>query len=506
MSIECVKKTVEVERLVGSAVFQLPVQAEAPVPGAGRESVEIAMEDAFAAVKDVEAQSGRVLVSGQVQCQAAYRLGEENSLRALTARASFEQAVDIEGVEPGMAVRARASTDHVEAAYDNGHMVFRVAVTVSVRVSSLTPVEAVTGFEGDTPVETRLQRVETGKTSAENSETVTLSDSVALPTALHARVVLMQWASPRVESVERDLGGVRLNGGVQIESLVASSVAGRPVALVRYRLPFEALVGMPDWVEGEAEALADVSALSVEVEEGEQDGEAALKMQCELLLTVRMNAGEALDVVSDAYIAGDGTLSLEQEEMALCGAAETVQASVPFRGTLLLDENAPGAGTALAARVRPVVSEITDEQDGAHIRGLLEATALYMPSGSERLSGARGELPFDIKLGRPLGDDADVRIDASDAEAAALMSDRMELKCTLTASGAAWHSAEAVLTTGAQAGEDEPRRRGVGLYWPETGEGMWEIGKRYRVAQGTLQALNPAPEGGKAPRAVLVRV
>ena len=73
MSIECVKKTVEVERLVGSAVFQLPVQAEAPVPGAGRESVEIAMEDAFAAVKDVEAQSGRVLVSGQVQCQAAYR-------------------------------------------------------------------------------------------------------------------------------------------------------------------------------------------------------------------------------------------------------------------------------------------------------------------------------------------------------------------------------------------------------------------------------------------------
>ena len=134
-----------------------------------------------------------------------------------------------------------------------------------------------------------------------------------------------------------------------------------------------------------------MSALSVEVEEGEQDGEAALKMQCELLLTVRMNAGTALDVVSDAYIAGDGTFSLEREEMALCGAAETVQASVPFRGTLLLDENAPGAGTALAARVRPVVSEITDEQDGAHIRGLLEATALYMPSGSERLSGARGD-------------------------------------------------------------------------------------------------------------------
>ena len=509
MSIECVKKIVEVERLVGSAVFQLPVQAEASVPGAGRDSAEVVMEDAFAAVKDVEAQSGRVLVNGQVQCQAAYRLGEENSLRALTARASFERAVDIEGVEPGMAVRAHASTDHVEAAYDNGHMVFRIAVTVSVRVRSLTPVEVVTGFEGDMPVEARLQRIETGRTSAENSETATLSDSVALPAALHARVVLMQWASPRVENIERDLGGVRLSGGVQIESLVASSVAGRPVALVRYRLPFETLVGMPDWVEGDAEALCDVGALSVEVEEGAQDGEAALKMQCELLLTVRMNAGETLDAVSDAYIAGDGTLFLEQETLSLCGAAEAVQASVPFRGTLLLDENAPGAGTALAARVRPVVSEITDEQDGAHIRGLLEATALYMPSGSERLTGARGELPFDIQLGRSLGDDADVRVDASDAEAAALMSDRKELKCTLTVSGAAWHSETAVLTGGAQAGEDDPRRRGVGLYWPEAGEGLWEIGKRYRVAQAALAALNPiedSAKGAKAARAVLVRV
>ena len=54
MAISCEKQTVEVERLVGLASFQIPVRAEAPVPGAGRESVEVLMEDAFASVSGAE--------------------------------------------------------------------------------------------------------------------------------------------------------------------------------------------------------------------------------------------------------------------------------------------------------------------------------------------------------------------------------------------------------------------------------------------------------------------
>lgn len=506
MAIQAVKRTIELEKMVGSAVLQMPVQAETPVPGAGRESVEVAMEDAFAVISEAQSQPGRVLVSGHIQCQAAYRLGEENTLRALTARSSFEQAVDVEGAEEGMIVRAHAAIDHVEAAYDNGHMVFRAVVSVSVRVRCLTAVEAVTAIEGDEPVQTQSVRISSGKTSAENGETIELSDSVALPAALHARVVLMQWAMPRIESAERDLGGVRVSGEVQIESLVTSSVAGRPVALVRCRLPFEQLIGMPDWVEGEAETTADVGTLSVEVEEGEQEGEDRLSMHCELMLLVRMNTFEETDVVSDAYIAGESTLTLERERFSLCSAAVPVSVLAPFRGTLLLDEGAPGAGTALAARVRPVVSGVSDEEDGTHVRGLLECTVLYMPSGSDQLQGTRGELPFDIKLNQPLGADAEVRVDASEAEATALMSDRMELKCTLCVGGVAWQSGEAVLTGGVQEGETQTRRRGVGLYWREKGEELWEIGKKYRVSQDRLSALNPdfKPDAERA--AVLIRV
>ncbi|MBR3505008.1 MAG: DUF3794 domain-containing protein [Clostridia bacterium] len=506
MEVSCTKRSIEVERLVGGASFQIPVRAEAAVPGAGRESVETLMEDAFASVTGAEAQAGRVLVTGQVQCQAVYRLGEEGGLKALTARAGFEQAVDMEGAQPQMAVRARAAVEHVEAAYDNGHMVFQVTVAVMVRVRSLAPVEAVTEIAADEPVEALTSPVCSARTSAENSETARLSDSVSLPGALHARVVLMQWAEPRVESAERDLGGVRVSGAVQVESLIASSVAGRPVALVRCQLPFEQLVAMPDWLEGEPDCEAEVQDLNVEVEEGTEGGDAALKLECALQVTARLDGEDCVDAVSDAYVAGGGALALTWEALTVCAGAACVQARETFRGALLLPEGAPGAGAALAARVRPVVSGWEAENGAGKAQGVLEATVLYMPSGGERLASVRTELPFSIKLDAPAGEDAALWVTASEAEASALMSDRMELKCVLTARGVSWKTMETAVVTDAQAAQAEPRRRGMGVYYPSAEDTLWTVGRRYRIPLEQLKADNGGLAAASAGTPLFIRV
>ena len=506
MAISCEKQSVEVERLVGRASFQVPVRAEAAVPGAGRESVEVLMEDAFASVSSAEAQAGRVLVAGQVQCQAVYRLGEEGGLRALTARASFEQAVDMEDVQPQMTARARATVEHVEAAYDNGHMIFQAVVAVTVRVRSLTPVEALTRITGDEPVEILSMSLCPARTSAENSETAALSDSVSLPAALHARVVLMQWAEPRVESAERDLGGVRVSGAVQVESLIASSVAGRPVALVRCRLPFEQLVALPDRLEGEPDCEAEVLNLAVEVEEGAEGEDAALKMRCDLQVTARLEGADCLEAVSDAYLAGEGALELTRETLPVCAGTARTQARETFRGALLLPEGAPGAGTALAARVRPVVSAWEAENGAGRAQGVLEATVLYMPSGSERLSSVRAELPFSMRLDAPAGPDAALVVTASEAEASALMSDRMELRCVLTARGVSWKTEETAVATGARETEAPPRRRGLGVYYPVPGDTFWTVGRRYRIALDQLKADNQDMAAVSAGSPVFIRL
>jgi len=490
MALNIVRKGIEVERLIGEQTVQLQVRAEALVPGAGRESVEVLMSDGFASVSGAEAQNERVVVSGRVFCQAAYRLGQEGGARALTAQAPFEQIIEIEGTAPQMSVQTACTADHVETVYESGHMVFYVTVTLRVRVCSLEPVEAVADVGGAENVQTMTQEICSAKLNAETSGMIALEDEVRLPAALHARVTLMQWAEPSVEKAERDLGGVRVSGEVKVEALIASGVSNRPVALVRYALPFDQLISLPDWIAGEPEVTAEVSRLQVEVDEAEEGEDSELEIHCDVNVMVRMNGQDCAEVLSDVYSAGETELTGEFETLRLCSGVKRCSGQENFRSTLLLPENAPGVGTVLAVRVHPQISGWKETDGQAEAEGVLEAMVLYMQAGEEVLSSAQAELPFRMRLNCLPGEDAWATASAVDAEAAAIMSDRLELRCTLRAVTEERVVSEATVLKEVTAAPADPLPGGVGIFYPQKGDTLWTIGRRYRIPAAEIRAAN----------------
>ena len=504
MALKVVKQGIEVERLVGESTVQTQVRAEALVPGAGRESVEVLMADGFASVAGAEPQNDRVVVSGSVFCQAAYRLGQEGGARALTAQAPFEQIAEIEGTAPKMSVQVESGVDHVEAVYESGHMVFYVTVTLRIRVCSLDTVEAVADVEGVEGVQRQTQEVCSAKLNAETSDTVSLSDEVGLPAALNARVTLMQWAEPVVEKAERDLGGVRVSGEVKVEALIASGVLTRPVALVRYALPFDQLISLPDWIAGEPEAVAEVSRLKVDVDEADEGADSRLGLKCDVTITVRMNGQDCMTVLSDVYATGDTAIEGTPRTLRLCAGVRRCSGQESFKSTLLLPEGAPGVGTVLAVRAHPVVSGWKEEGGRAMAEGVLEATVLYMQAGEEVLSSAQAELPFTVRLDGTPGQDAWVQAVASDAEAAALMSDRVELRCLLRAQAAERTATEASVLTEVQEREAEALSGGIGICYPQPGETLWSIGRKYRISEEALRAANAGAERAEAGKPLLI--
>ena len=96
----------------------------------------------------------------------------------------------------------------------------------------------------------------------------------------------MSWGTVVVEGVEPDLGGVRVRGKLNVEALVASGVAGRPVALIKVPLAFERLVEMPDWLVENVYATARLQRLETRVEAGEEDDEADADMRIEAEVNV----------------------------------------------------------------------------------------------------------------------------------------------------------------------------------------------------------------------------
>ena len=493
MPLEIKKQALEIESLAGAQTAQALLRAEALVPGAGREAVEALMAEARLTIDRADVQNGRVVIDGAAWCQCVYRQGEEATLRALTAKATLSHVFEMDGIEAGLTCRVYGRVEHVEARYENGHMVFEVAALLRAQVLRLEQTEVITDVSGLTALECDHQQIRSVKLAAENVVSVPLREEVSLPAALDARMALMEWGGAQVESAVADLGGVRVKGRVNLETLISSGVPGRPAALVKYPLTFDQLVELPDWLTQDVEAEAELERLETRMDQGGEGEDAVLRIEAEVRLKLQAYRTDEADALADAYTTAGPGLRVERRALTYAARIERLRCAEPFRGALILPENAPPVGSVLAARVLPDLAEWRSENGRAVLQGVLEASVLYMPAGSDRLASVRGELPFSLECPGVLNEDSWLRLEAVSADASALMSDRIELRCDLLVNGETRVTGHAEVAERLEEIEETPRRPAIVVCWPGEEDTLWSIGKRYKLPIEAVAALN----GGK---------
>lgn len=491
MALQTDRQTFEAEKWIGAASAQTLVRAEALIHGAGRDAIEPMLADADLFINQTEVQNGRVVIEGSVSCQAVYRQGDESNLRALTARAALNQVLEIPDAKPGMLCRVRSGVEHVEARYENGHMVFQVTCAVTVQVLSLEPVEVITGVSGAEELQTVYQPIRSVKLGAEASEMALLKDSVPLPAVMDARAALMDWIAVEVDEVAPDLGGVRVKGRAMVETLVSSGAPGRPAVVVRYPLVLDQLVELPEWLTGDTRAEVDVRSVRSQVEPGDADGEMKLSCEAEVRVRVLANVIDSAGALTDAYATGSSTLRINREEIGLCSDVDFAKVSEMVRGTALTGEDSKSAGIVLAAQATLTVSEWRDANGQGRIEGVAEVRVLYVPGGAELPAVAETELPFSLSVPQQLNEDSLIDVKVLSAEANALMSDRLEVKLQLIASCETRQRTTAQIVTELEPGESVPRSAGIVISWPAEGESAWDIGKRYAVPADSVGEVEP---------------
>lgn len=494
MALETKRQTLEVETLIGAQYSQVLVRAETLVPGAGREAIEPLLAEANLTVSGADVQTDRVVLDGSAFCQAVYRQGEETTLRALTAQATLSHVAEIAGAAPGMLSRVLAQVEHVEAKYENGHMVFLVTCGLRVQVLELKKEEIVDSISGVDGLQTVYEDLCSFKLAADADAETLVKGEIDLPAALDARTSLMDWGAVSVESAEPDLGGLRVRGKVMVETLISSGVTGRPAALVKYPLEFDRLVELPEWLAKDAFAWVSIRRLQSQVEQSEDD--ALLRVEAELQIAVQANAKDCVGALRDVYTTEGRALIAERAQIEVCTGIDRTHVTESVRGTVLLGENAPGVGTVVAVRVRPELGQWQNENGRGRIEGVLEATVLYMPGGSDFPAAARAELPFSVETPGELNDESWITVEVVSAEANALMSDRLEMKTLLNIGCETRRRSRETVVRSVEEGEPLRRRAGIVLLWPEEGETAWEIGKRYAMAVddvtgGGARALQP---------------
>ncbi len=495
MELSIIQKPLEVERLVGDSTGQALVQAETMVPGAGRDPVRPLIADATLQINQSEVQQGRVVLDGSILCQCLYRQGDETAVRALTAVAKLSQVIDMDGAQPGQILRVQGQVENVDPAYENGHMVFRIAVSLHAQVTELSPVQIIEDVEGVQGLERQYVDIASSKLAAESSGNCMLREEVSLPAELDARMALMDSGSVRVQSTQPDLGGVRVKGEVLTETLVGTGVPGRPVAKVSVALPFDELVELPEWLTNNVISDAQIANLLTSVHEGAEGQDGTLTIECELAIHVDAMTEDRVRALQDAYATGPVGVDVLQAPMEVKSGVIQQASTEPFKGTIALGSGAPGAGAVLAVRARPTLADWSSGNGRTELNGVIEAQVLYLESGGTGVSTIKEELPFSVQVAGELPADAWVTVNCSNAEAGALMSDRLEIRCQLKISGSFRRSETVTVASAASEAGAQQKKEGIVLTWPREGESLWGLAKKYRIP---VVAVGEKPVKGKA--------
>ena len=187
-------------------------------------------------------------------------------------------------------------------------------------------------------------------------------------------------------------------------------------------------------------------------------------------------------------------------------AIERAQASEAFRGTLLLPEDAPGAGTVLAVRVRPVVGGWGVDAGRTTIDGVLEARCCTCPAARTASLPRRANCPFSLQLQGELDDSSWVTVEALSAEANALMSDRLETALPAQRQCRDARDEGIPPLERRAGGEDVKKRPGIVLFWPGCDDDIWSIGKRYNVSVEDVRAMNGGTDIIRQGKALVLKI
>lgn len=493
MAMQVIRESIRLEQPLGTGRALAVVTGEVTLPGGLREETRVLAATASASAEGAEANAGRVNVRGRTVFHVLYTQGDPTKVNAIEASADFVQPCDVPGVQGRATAVAAVNVQRVEARANGGRLSLRAEVEVSARATSTQPVEAVTGVEGSDSVEVLAQTQTVCRTVAAGSKDVLLREELALPDGLQIRETLFAQAWPVLDGATGGAGRVGLSGQVLLEAVHASDMPERPVVVTRHSIPFAQGVE----ISGEDGERLNGSVTVRDVAVASQaDGEGmTLRAEVLLGLDARVDTEETLSVLQDAYTTEGDDLRLTSRELRCRTGSVHVTAAETGKATLRLPDTAPPVRTVLAAFVRPVLQETERAAGRATLSGMLDTTLLYMSDNAEAPVSIRMSEPFRVAFPTDAPEDALITLAATETEATPITSDRVEMRCILRMEASAEEHQPLRIAAEGQIVPPADVTTDVVLCYPQPGEALWDIARRYRVPVEGVRALNPDLRG-----------
>lgn len=442
-----------------------------------------------------------VVVEGEVVSTMLYTPEQGCGIRRLTGRKEFRHVFSARGIAQDGQVWVRARTVRSECRTINSRKLnWKVTISLCANVYGQKEICLPSGVEeGESPcIQVRRRPVSMYLLRDAGQREFEVEEDVEIPASrdpvaelLHTHVMLRQ------REVKLVRGKVILSGEAVLHFLYTSDEETGKVQSMEYALPFSQII---DVAGAEENSTADVSlellSQQVKVYDNSAGESRILHIELTLRATVLDMAKAEGEVICDAY-ATNGELQQHANPVPVHQLVDEVCSQITIKDVLPARQGQREISSVIGVRGNANVGQAMSEQGRLLLTGVVEISALC----------TSGDECFSIKKALPLryeremhcsmeGCDCDAEAEVDSISYNLNMSGELEIRVVCTVRLRVTRKEEQMLMQRMELQEDqEPEvRSGVILYYKKPEEGLWDIGKRYRVRVADLAAANGGEE------------
>ncbi len=471
--MEIEKTNVTWETLCGTFTAQAQVESAIPLP-TGIRSEKVLLCEPEVRVRETLCTKDGVQVTGLLLLHITVET-DEQAPAAFDASATFTHELSAPGATTDMTARVSAYAPSCSCRTEEGGL--RMAATLLLRADVFDTVHEVciAGIADAKGLETQGETVRIARRTLLGAHSIRVRETLDAPADL---TFLRAWGTAQVGRAVNGGEGLLLDGTLSVTSLYYDGAGGT--------------VQRTDAVPFSDAITADqnpnpIASVEVQSLSASYDPDGALTVEAMLSLSVYGAVEETASVLSDAYDS-EGSFSCTCKTVpCLRYIGERLQSAV-LREPLAVPGHLKDITRVLFAAATPSITDTTVTETDAVIDGLLLVSVVCRDDDG-RLCGFKTDVPFSLRSDAP-GTLLLPRVEVSALEVTGsgrTLSAMIELRY-----GGEWYSSEAIrLTTDVTPGAPRDPHEGILLYFPDEGETVFSIGKRFGIPTAEIRAQNP---------------
>ncbi|MCX7712012.1 MAG: DUF3794 domain-containing protein [Clostridia bacterium] len=505
MSLELVRETIKVNRVISKDSTQTIVENDIIVPDTKPDISRILLFDGEVVVNNTQITRDKALIDGSLNYKILYLSDdEEQRIKSINSSTNFSQSIDIGEADPGFRCIAKCDIEHIDYGIVNSRKVnVKTIVKADYKIASEGEQDIVNDLRGIDDVQTLKSGTSLNCYVGSGEGTYTVSESMEVPAGKPPVKELLR-SDIKVTGKDYKItdNKVVAKGELNVSMLYIGDDETRSIQFMEHEIPFTQLIDL-NGVSEDSVCRVDFKVMDSKLEAGEDSDGELRTVHGDIVLGVMVEGYEKrnVELVEDAYSTGMA-INLEKEVFVMEEAVAENRSQVVLKDTVAINEESPEIAEVFNVLCKPSLSEYRVLEDKLVLEGSVFNNVLYLTNREEEpVYCHQQEIPFkqniDIKGIKPEMA-CEVALDIDHCNYSMVSSSEVEVRLVIGVDLRFVNQVKVPLIVKAvEQPLDEYRiasQPSLVIYFAQPGDNLWKVAKRYYTTIEDIKRVNNLAE------------